>query len=299
MKRNLFVGIVSALVIMATPVSVLAHGKHAKGNKGYLINAKGDVTTSKYGECWKTTAWKKSLSIPFCEGDGDNDGVADPLDKCPNSPPGASVDKNGCSLDADGDGVLDGADKCPTTPPNTPVDAVGCSDLDGDGVNDDKDQCPDTPHGFPVDAVGCPLDSDGDGVLDGNDQCPNTRKGARVDAVGCEIKRMVLENVYFETNSATLTADSTEVLDEVADGLLIGNHSSIVVNGHTDSRGSAAYNEQLSDRRAHSVRSYLIDKGLDADIMSARGYGESDPVESNDTAAGRAKNRRVEIDLKK
>jgi len=299
MKTNLIAGIVSAVVIMVTPISVLAHGKHAKGNKGYLTNSKGDVTVSQYGECWKTSSWAKALSIPFCEGDGDNDGVADPLDKCPDSAPGAVVDKQGCSRDSDGDGVLDEVDQCPTTPPNTPVDAVGCSDLDGDGVNDDKDQCPDTPKGFPVDAVGCPLDSDGDGVFDGNDQCPGTRPGARVDAVGCEIKRLVLENVYFETSSANLTADSMEVLDEVADGLLVGNHSGITVNGHTDDRGAASYNAQLSDSRAHSVRTYLISKGLDADIISAQGYGESEPVADNASAAGRAKNRRVEIDLKK
>ncbi len=120
------------------------------------------------------------------ERDQDLDGVRDWLDKCPNTPIGAKVDKNGCPLDGDGDGVFDGLDKCPDTPRGCKVDKTGCSiDSDGDGVCDGVDQCPDTPKGATVDAKGCPSDSDGDGVLDGIDQCPNTPKGCTVDAKGC------------------------------------------------------------------------------------------------------------------
>ncbi len=124
-----------------------------------------------------------------CPIDTDGDGVYDGLDQCPNTPHGAKVDSVGCPIDSDGDGVPDGIDQCPDTPVGAKVDAVGCPiDSDGDGVPDGIDRCPDTPHGATVDALGCPSDSDGDGVLDGIDQCPNTPPGTPVDATGCPIK---------------------------------------------------------------------------------------------------------------
>jgi outer membrane protein OmpA-like peptidoglycan-associated protein len=131
-----------------------------------------------------------TLSIAYLwsgkERDQDLDGVRDWLDKCPNTPIGARVDKTGCPLDGDGDGVFDGLDKCPDTPKGCMVDKTGCTiDSDGDGVCDGLDRCADTPRGATVDAKGCPSDSDGDGVLDGLDQCANTLKGCTVDAKGC------------------------------------------------------------------------------------------------------------------
>ncbi len=118
--------------------------------------------------------------------DSDGDGVPDRKDKCPNTPAGAKVDKDGCTIDSDGDGVPDGIDQCPDTPKGWPVDEKGCPrDTDGDGVPDAKDACPDTPRGARVDDRGCPLDSDGDGVPDGIDQCPDTPKGWPVDDRGC------------------------------------------------------------------------------------------------------------------
>ncbi len=120
--------------------------------------------------------------------DQDLDGVRDWLDKCPNTPIGCKVDKNGCPIDSDGDGVCDGVDQCPNTPKGCTVDAKGCpSDADGDGVCDGVDQCPDTPKGCTVDAKGCPSDSDGDRVCDGVDQCPNTPSGCTVDSKGCPV----------------------------------------------------------------------------------------------------------------
>ncbi len=123
---------------------------------------------------------------PGAPGDADKDGVPDNKDACPNTPPGATVDRRGCPLDSDGDGVPDGLDKCPDTPAGVHVDAAGCpADADADGVPDGIDQCPDTPAGVHVDPKGCPIDSDGDGVPDGVDQCPNTPAGAAVDVKGC------------------------------------------------------------------------------------------------------------------
>jgi len=118
--------------------------------------------------------------------DSDQDGVFDRKDKCPDTPKGAIVDKQGCPSDTDGDGVSDGLDRCPNTPAGATVDSAGCpSDTDKDGVVEGVDRCPGTPAGAQVDATGCPTDADGDGVADGLDRCPATPVGATVDALGC------------------------------------------------------------------------------------------------------------------
>jgi len=120
--------------------------------------------------------------------DSDNDGVLDPTDKCPNTPSGVAVDKDGCPLDSDKDGVPDYLDKCPNTPAGVAVGKDGCPlDSDRDGVTDNIDKCPNTPAGVTVDKVGCPLDSDRDGVPDYLDKCPNTPAGVVVDKVGCPL----------------------------------------------------------------------------------------------------------------
>lgn len=199
-------------------------------------------------------------------------------------------------VDTDGDGVTDELDKCPGTPPGTAVDANGCPlDDDGDGVTNDLDKCPGTPAGAKVDAVGCEIndDLDGDGVLNDQDQCPDTPKGDRVDAVGCTLKtEMRLEGVVFETGKATLLPASIPALERAVATLKRYPDISIEVAGHTDSRGSDALNQDLSSRRAEAVLKYLRDAGV-TNTLTARGYGESQPVASNDTEAGRQENRRV------
>lgn len=198
-------------------------------------------------------------------------------------------------IDSDGDGVIDPNDMCPGTPAGRTVDARGCElDSDGDGVVDGSDACPGTPAGTAVDARGCPLDSDGDGVLDGSDACPNTPAGTRVDIRGCEIKQDArLEGVQFRHDSAELTPGSETVLDDVAASLSNYPDLRVELAGYTDSSGADDYNFNLSQRRADSVRAYLISKGVDAANLVARGYGEADPVANNGTADGRAENRRV------
>jgi len=122
--------------------------------------------------------------------DSDHDGVVDKLDKCPETPKGVKVDKNGCPIDSDADGVPDYLDKCPNTPKGTKVDKKGCPlplDSDGDGIADDLDKCPNTPKGVKVDKNGCPIDTDGDGVPDYLDKCSNTPASVKVDSVGCPI----------------------------------------------------------------------------------------------------------------
>ncbi len=231
--------------------------------------------------------------------DSDGDGVLDPNDACPNTPAGVLVDARGCPPDTDGDGVADYLDKCPNTPRGAPVNAQGCPlDSDGDGVPDYIDKCPNTPRGATVDATGCPLDSDRDGVPDYADKCPNTPYGLKVDAEGCVTKTaqtIVLQNVNFEFNKATLTADSKTVLNDVASGLKSDPKLKVELAGHTDSKGTNAYNKRLSQNRATSVRAYLITQGVESTRMVAKGYGEESPTASNDTEEGRAQNRRVEF----
>lgn len=202
---------------------------------------------------------------PEPEGDGDNDGVPDSRDRCPNTPAGVDVDASGCALDGD-----------------------------GDRVPDYRDDCPNTRAGVAVDARGCEPDGDGDGVVDRNDRCPNTRQGAQVDVNGCEIREEIqLPGVNFESNSDRLLPGATDVLDGAAATLQRNPSITVEVAGHTDSDGAAEYNESLSQRRAETVRDYLVSAGVDASRMTARGYGETSPIADNSTATGKAQNRRV------
>jgi OmpA-OmpF porin, OOP family len=226
--------------------------------------------------------------------DSDGDGVNDDLDRCPNTPAGTPVDSNGCPLDDDGDGVSNDADKCPGTPAGAKVDANGCEpDSDGDGVADSRDQCPNTPAGAKVDEKGCELDDDADGIVNSEDKCPNTPKGERVDATGCPFnKELLLQGVKFETNSADLLPESIPVLDRAVATLKRYPELKVEVAGHTDSRGSDAYNLQLSDRRAATVLKYLQDNGA-SNTLTSKGYGEREPIASNTSEDGRLQNRRV------
>jgi OOP family OmpA-OmpF porin len=139
-----------------------------------------------------------------------------------------------------------------------------------------------------------PRDSDNDGVTDDLDKCPGTPPGTAVDAAGCPLKGSItLEGVTFEYKSAQLSADSRTILGGIGDNLKKYPRLRIELQGHTDSAGGDAYNLALSQRRAESVRDYLIERGVVADRLTARGYGEAQPIESNDTEAGRARNRRV------
>lgn len=146
-----------------------------------------------------------------------------------------------------------------------------------------------------------PTDSDGDGVIDPNDQCPGTPPGVEVDATGCPVVKkapVVLRGVTFEFDSAQLTQQAMQRLDNVTAALDASQEVRFSIDGHTDSTGNAAYNQKLSERRAASVKDYLVQHGVSTDrITSINGYGETRPVADNDTKAGRAKNRRVELNV--
>lgn len=177
---------------------------------------------------------------------------------------------------------------------------VAVVDSDNDGVPDDQDRCPRTPKNVTVNSEGCPLDSDGDGVLDYLDKCPDTPKGDRVDRIGCSIKAKASEKVSialeieFDTAKADIKQRYHEKIKKVADFMITYPGSTAVIEGHTDNIGSDEYNHALSARRAESVKAYLIEKfGIASERLSAKGFGPSQPVADNATAAGRQKNRRI------
>ncbi|MBW4891944.1 OmpA family protein [Mucilaginibacter sp. HMF5004] len=156
-------------------------------------------------------------------------------------------------------------------------------------------------------------DSDGDGVPDFFDKCPNTPSGSKVDGSGCplpkaenvkvyvteadkKVVRDAIANLEFDLGKATIRSHSLPSLNKVAE-LLINKNFSLKLAGHTDSQGSDDFNMSLSKDRAESIKAYLVSKGANASRIEATGYGETQPIASNKTAAGRQKNRRVEFTL--
>lgn len=137
------------------------------------------------------------------------------------------------------------------------------------------------------------VDSDGDGVIDPRDKCPGTLRQARVDARGC----WSLKDLRFAVNGAAIEAGFEQSLNADIAVLKANPKVRIRVDGHTDSDGPAAYNQALSERRAASVRDYLVSRGLDADRFEVKGFGESKPIVANDSAANKRRNRRVELTI--
>nr|WP_297788412.1 OmpA family protein [uncultured Allomuricauda sp.] len=231
--------------------------------------------------------------------DSDGDGIEDAKDSCPNE--AGSKEMNGCP-DSDGDGVADKDDACPSTP-GLPA-LAGCPDADGDGIADKDDECPN--EAGPAENNGCPWpDSDGDGVLDKDDQCPEI--AGTVANNGCpevteEVQKQLNDyarTILFDTGKSSIKAESTSVMVDIIQILNEYPNAKFTVEGHTDSVGSESLNQKLSEERANSVRDFLIDKGIDASRLTAIGYGEAKPIATNNTRAGRAQNRRVEINLVK
>jgi outer membrane protein OmpA-like peptidoglycan-associated protein len=140
------------------------------------------------------------------------------------------------------------------------------------------------------------FDSDHDSVTDAQDLCPNTPAGTRVDFTGCaKDQPITLRGVNFKLDSAELTPESSSILDVVAGTLSSHPEVTVEVGGHTDSQGDAAYNLDLSARRASTVRDYLITHGVPAANLTSSGYGETRMIDNRETAAAHATNRRVEL----
>ena len=146
----------------------------------------------------------------------------------------------------------------------------------------------------------CALDDDGDGVGNCADKCPDTIKSLAVDADGCPIPEIIRLKVNFDFDKSDIKPQYHQELADFAAYMKQQQSFTVVeIAGHTDSKGSDEYNQKLSERRAKAVRDYLVANfGLDGKLFTAVGYGESKPVASNDTEAGRAENRRMEAELK-
>ena len=240
--------------------------------------------------------------------DADLDAIVDTGDRCPGTPAGERADAEGCSpsqKDDDKDGVMNPADRCPGTRPGEQVDSTGCPpgprDSDGDGVADTTDQCANTPAGEAVNPRGCPRDTDTDGISDARDHCPSTPAGQPVDENGCPIlfqkgaRTVVLRGVTFQTGKATLTPSARAVLRDIATQLVENPEYRVQISGHTDNTGTRAANLRLSLARARTVETFLEANGVPLRQVSSKGFGPDVPIASNKTAAGRAKNRRVEL----
>ena len=232
--------------------------------------------------------------------DSDNDGIQDSKDDCPNT--AGLAEFNGCP-DSDGDGVVDKDDKCPAVAGLKAL--MGCPDADGDGVADGDDNCPN--EAGPAANNGCPwADTDGDGVLDKDDKCPN--EAGTVANNGCpEVKPTVevmetlnsySRSILFNSGKATFQKQTDQVLQAMVAIFKEYPKANFSIEGHTDSDGSKSMNQALSERRANAVRDYLIANGIDADRLTAAGFGEDNPIANNKTRAGKKENRRVEVKLK-
>ena len=201
--------------------------------------------------------------------DGDGDGVADALDRCPGTPSGVAVGPDGCPPDADLDGVGDYLDKCPGTPAGVAVGRDGCPpDTDRDGVADYLDNCPGTPAGVAVDKNGC----------------PPLEKRAKVEervAVVAEPEIVVLafEDIHFDFDQSTLKPEAKIILKRNIQLLKENPNAQIRIAGYTSAAGTEEYNQKLSERRADSVRSYLVEEGvIGSERLTMIGYGETRPA---------------------
>jgi len=213
----------------------------------------------------------------------------------------------------------------PHVDPKAPCFRWPAVDYDGDGVFDRVDNCPNTPHGCQVDRFGCSIDGDADGVCDGLDQCPGTEAGAKVDANGCSDAQnaarghsappppparqqtetekklstghMRLEEIYFESGSDKLQMpESQTALDELGDALQRNPDSRYEIQGHTDSHGPAEYNMKLSQKRAETVRTWLITHyNISGDRLVAKGYGETRPETKERNQEELLRNRHVDM----
>lgn len=248
------------------------------------------------GETYGVKHFQHLMGLAFLFGakkDLDGDGIPDKEDACPEVAGIALF--NGCP---DTDGIQDAEDDCPEVAGIASLN--GCPDTDGDGIQDEEDDCPNTPGILAFN--GCP-DTDGDGVKDLEDQCPD--EAGTIENDGCpEITQEIIERlqeigkiIYFATNDSKLNERNNQILDEVFNTLQNYSSYKVVVEGHTDSSGQASFNQALSEKRANSVMRYLIEKGMSPSRVSAKGYGETRPAVSNDTAEGRRENRRVVFEI--
>jgi len=298
---------------------------------------RGLESTTTGGVTDRENLWKATVGLKFDFGktkDTDMDGISDNKDKCPDTPAGVAVDKNGCPIDTDGDGVADYIDDCPTVAGLTSL--KGCPDADGDGIADKNDKCPDTPKGWKVDINGCPLDQDNDGVADAIDKCKDTPDGIDVDKNGCPVDTdgdgvadyldkcptvagtidnngcpvieatevilstpdMQVEPVYFGYDKANYISGEKKKIDKLIKILKADDKLKVNLTGNADNKGTAEYNMALTEKRIDSVVKTIQSSGIPENrISKEKALGETKPAATNDTSEGRALNRRVTFEV--
>jgi len=254
----------------------------------------GDGVYDKEDACPEVAGLKQFNGCP----DTDGDGIIDSNDACPDVAGLAAL--NGCP-DTDGDGIADKDDACPDAAGLASL--KGCPDSDKDGVADKDDKCPNV--AGPKENAGCPWpDTDKDGVADKDDACPEVAGPA--SNKGCpEVTQEAMDElksqarfIYFNSGKSTFKdADVPKRLDAMAALLKNYANSEFLIEGHTDSDGSDAFNQKLSEARAAAVKDALLARGISSSKLKSVGYGETMPIATNKTAAGKALNRRTEVKL--
>ncbi|EYF07351.1 OmpA family protein [Chondromyces apiculatus] len=305
----------------------LDQGFFARANDHLSIaksNAHAAYDLSPPTKCAERGFIEEEAPPPPKPGDCDGDGLLDPeeTEQCRCEPENYNgfEDHDGCpdDPDTDGDGIPDSKDSCVLNPEDKDgyLDEDGCPDIDNDldGILDTNDKdatgriCindPEDPDGY-EDTDGCPEpDNDQDKVVDIEDQCPNEPGVQGGDKPGCpkkpslvivtdkEIK--ITQQIHFEFDKDKIRSESFLILDAVVEVLQQNPKIKLEIQGHTDNKGAPAYNKSLSDRRAASVKKYLVAKGIDATRLTSKGYGMEKPIVPNTTDQNRALNRRVQF----
>lgn len=276
-------------------VDVASHMQHFAGLT-FKFGGKdtdGDGIYDKDDACPEIAGLKEFQGCP----DTDGDGIPDKDDACPEV--AGLKEFQGCP-DTDGDGIADKDDACPEVA--GPKALNGCPDTDGDGVADKDDKCPEV--AGPKENGGCPWpDTDGDGVLDKDDKCPNVK--GTVANNGCpeiteeQVNKLnaYAKTILFNSGKATFKPETMPVLEAINAILKEYPTSRFSIEGHTDSDGSNALNQTLSENRAAAVKNFLIENGIESSRLRSTGFGETKPIDTNKTAKGKANNRRVDVKL--
>jgi len=244
-----------------------------------------------FGKKKTESTYQATTTLP----DSDGDGITDDQDKCPNTPGLAKY--NGCPVpDSDNDGVNDEMDKCPNTPGLAKYNGCPIPDSDNDGINDEEDKCPN--QAGLAKYNGCPApDRDNDGVNDDEDKCPDvagTAANSGCPDMPADVNKLFASSastVSFTANSSRVA--STASLSQIVRSLKDHPDVKVKLEGHADNAEKNA--QEISEARAAALKDYLVSKGISADRISVEGFGSSTPIADNGTAAGRNKNRRVEI----
>ncbi len=277
---------------------------HPETNEYKIQNIQVGLKFRLFGGHKETSSYKATTITtpppPPAPVDSDGDGIMDDVDKCPNQKGFARY--NGCPIpDTDNDGINDEEDKCPTVAGITRYNGCPIPDSDNDGINDEEDKCP-TVAG-PKERNGCPVtDRDNDGVNDENDKCPDIAGSAAnsgcpdVPANVSKSIGVLSPGITFGTGSSVkLNTSSNVSLNKLVNIMNENPALKIRLEGHTSNTGNADANMTLSENRANAVKDYLVKKGISADRITVEGYGGTQPIADNKTAAGKKKNTRVEI----